>query len=78
MRNKIHSENQAVSVNSCRVGRKKRWAEDMVARFEAGTFWRIAEVLEDGEDRTDFVRAAVAREVSRRERRRARQAKPEG
>jgi hypothetical protein len=50
------------------MGRKKRWAEDMQARFPEGTFDRIAEVLGDGEDRTDFVRDAVEREIKRRER----------
>lgn len=50
-----------------RVGRKKRWSEDMQARFPAGTFARIEAVLEDGEDRTDLVRAAVEREIKRRE-----------
>lgn len=51
-----------------RVGRKKRWSEDMQARFQDGTFDRIAAVLQDGEDRTDFVREAVDRELKRRER----------
>lgn len=50
------------------MGRKKRWAEDMQARFEEGTFERIEAVLEDSEDRTDFVRVAVERELKRRER----------
>lgn len=50
------------------LGRKKRWAEDMQARFPEGTFERIAAVLEDSEDRTDFVREAVERELKRRER----------
>jgi len=49
------------------MGRKKRWAEDMQARFEEGTFDRIGAVLDDGEDRTDFVRVAVERELKRRE-----------
>jgi hypothetical protein len=49
------------------MGRKKQWAEDMQARFLGGTFARIAAVLSDGEDRTDFVRAAVERELKRRE-----------
>lgn len=48
------------------VGRLKRWTEDMQARFEEGTFARIASVLRTGEDRTDFVRSAVERELSRR------------
>jgi hypothetical protein len=50
------------------MGRIKRWAEDMQARFAEGTFDRIAAVLEDEEDRTEFVRRAVERELARRER----------
>ena len=62
------STQNLVSVISKRVGRKKRWAEDMQARFPEGTFARIEAVLEDSEDRTDFVREAVERELKRRER----------
>lgn len=50
------------------MGRKKRWSEDMVARFAEGTFARMDAVREDGEDRTDFIREAVERELKRRER----------
>jgi hypothetical protein len=57
-----------ISVIQGRVGRKKRWAEDMVARFATGTFARIAAVLRGKEDRTDLVRDAVEREIRRRER----------
>jgi hypothetical protein len=39
----------------------------MVARFPEGTFGRITNVLEKNEDRTEFVRAAVERELKRRE-----------
>lgn len=53
------------------MGRKKLWAEDMQARFQDGTFERIEAVLDEGEDRTDFVRAAVDRELKRRERKTA-------
>jgi hypothetical protein len=49
------------------VGRKKRWSEDMQARFKAGTFARMKAVLKDEEDRTDLVRIAVERELTRRE-----------
>ena len=49
------------------MGRKKMWAEDMQARFPEGTFDRIEAVLEDSEDRTDFVRVAVEKELKRRE-----------
>jgi len=50
------------------MGRKKRWAEDMQARFPEGTFDRIEAVLGEDEDRTDFIREAVEREMKRRER----------
>lgn len=50
------------------MGRTKKWSEDMQARFPDGTFDRIEAVLEDSEDRTDFVRVAVEKELKRRER----------
>lgn len=49
------------------MGRKKLWAEDMQARFAAGTFARIDAVLAENEDRTALVREAVERELKRRE-----------
>jgi hypothetical protein len=58
------TEESAIPV---RVGRKKRWSEDMLARFPEGTFERIEAVLAENEDRTDFVRAAVDRELEHRE-----------
>lgn len=51
------------------MGRTKKWEEDMQARFAKGTFDRIAAVLGDEEERTDFVREAVERELKRREKR---------
>jgi len=48
------------------MGRKKLWHEDMQARFPEGTFEAIDEVLEEGEDRTQFVRCAVERELQYR------------
>ena len=50
------------------TGRPRQWQEDMQARFPAGTFKRIEAVLGEDEDRTDFVRTAVERELHRRER----------
>jgi hypothetical protein len=50
------------------MSRVRQWSENMTARFVAGTFARISMVLRDGEDRTDFVREAVDRELRRRER----------
>jgi hypothetical protein len=51
---------------SKRMGRPRQWAEDMQARFPKGTFKRIEAVLREDEDRTDFVREAVERELDRR------------
>jgi hypothetical protein len=59
-----------------RMGRKKRWHQAMIAKFQEGTFERIAAVLGEKEDRTDFVRLAVEREVERRERTSAKPKKP--
>ena len=50
------------------MGRKRRWHEDVLARFPKGTLARIKAVLEPAEDRTDFIRMAVEREIRRRER----------
>ena len=44
----------------------------MTARFPAGTFARIRAVLRSGEDRTAFVREAVAAELAKREQERRR------
>ena len=48
------------------MGRTKLWTEQMQARFAQGTFEWIESALEEGEDRTDFVREAVVRELQRR------------
>ncbi len=58
-------------------GRPKVYAQSMQARFPEGTFARIAAMLHGPEDRTDFVRAAVERELAARERAARRQAKAE-
>ena len=49
------------------MARAKLWSEDMQARFAKGTFKRIKAVLKEREERTDFVREAVERELKRRE-----------
>lgn len=48
------------------MARPKKFVEEMVARFMAGTFARITAVLRPGEDRADLVREAVDREIARR------------
>lgn len=50
------------------MARPKKFVEEMLARFAAGTFARVAAVLRPGEDRADLVREAVDRELRRRER----------
>lgn len=50
------------------MSRPKKYVEDMVARFLAGTFSRIQAVLRPGEDRAELVRAAVEAELKKRER----------
>lgn len=70
MRNEAALAEKVVCDSPRKVGRIKRWAEDMQARFPMGTFARIAAVLRSGEDRTDFVRTAVETELRRRERNR--------
>lgn len=67
MRNEGSLTENVISDTEPAMGRKKHWAEDMVARFPAGTFARIRPLLDVGEDRTDFVREAVKREIARRE-----------
>jgi hypothetical protein len=50
-----------------RMGRKMRWPESIRAKFAFGTLARIAHVLGKDEVRLDFIRAAVDRELERRE-----------
>lgn len=50
------------------MARPKKFVEEMVARFMAGTFARITAVLRPGEDRADLVRDAVEKEIRRRAR----------
>jgi hypothetical protein len=49
------------------MGRKKRWPERTAIKFAAGTFERIAVILDEDEDRMTFMREAVEREIDRRE-----------
>jgi hypothetical protein len=49
------------------MGTVSRFTEKMLARFRAGTFERIAAVLQADEDRAEFVRLAVEREIEVRE-----------
>lgn len=50
------------------MGRKQINEEQMPARLVDGTLARIDAVLEDKESRAGFLRAAVERELKRRER----------
>ena len=55
-----------------RMGRRKLWPEEMIAKFPEGTFAEVARLKGEEEDRTDFVREAVRREIERRKRARKR------
>lgn len=45
------------------MGTRKLWTEEMQAYFDEGTFVSIAARFLGGEDRTDFVKAAVRNEM---------------
>jgi len=60
---------EGTQVRTSGMGRKLKFPEKMTAAFSPGTFERIERVLGETEDRTDFVREAVERELKRRERR---------
>ena len=49
------------------MGRKLKFPEKAVCAFRRGTFDAIKAVLDEAEDRTDFFREAVARELARRD-----------
>jgi metal-responsive CopG/Arc/MetJ family transcriptional regulator len=51
------------------MGRKQVNFEQIPARLPDGTLDRMDAVLEEGEKRADFIRAAVERELKRREKR---------
>ncbi len=57
-----------ISELRARVGRKKEFTERVLSPLRPGTLARIAAVLEVSEDRTEFVRQALEREIKRRER----------
>lgn len=50
------------------AGRKLLWPDKIVAPLKEGTLKRIVAVLLPSESKTDFLREAVERELSRRER----------
>ncbi len=50
------------------MGRKQINHEQTPARFPEGTLDRIDSVLEGDENRSDFIRAAIEKELMRRER----------
>jgi hypothetical protein len=50
-----------------RVGRKMEFPDKCIAALPPQTFARIKAASKPGEDRTDFIRAAVEAELKRRE-----------
>ena len=61
------SQPHGESPTSGRMGRKPRWSEAALGRFAEGTLKRIKAVLKAKESTRDFIRAAVERELQRRE-----------
>ncbi|WP_416358243.1 hypothetical protein ACLNGM_10165 [Aureimonas phyllosphaerae] len=49
------------------MGRPKLWHETMLLKMPQGAKGRIDAVLRDGEDRSDFLREALEKEVTLRE-----------
>lgn len=52
------------------MGRKKLWTERLTLPLNEETVARLDAALEDGEARLDLIRAAIERELKRRERKR--------
>lgn len=50
-----------------RMGRKKKWAENVNLTLPEGAKARMDAALKDGEDRLDLIREAIDRELKRRE-----------
>ena len=48
------------------MGRTKLWTERMHLTLPDGAKQRIDSVLEEGEDRLEFVRTAIEKEIKRR------------
>ena len=62
----------AEAVKPSQVGRKKLWGEKFTTRLPAGYGRRIEALLDGKEDRSEFFRKAVTREIERREAKRER------
>jgi hypothetical protein len=54
------------AANRPRVGRRMEFPDKCIAALPPDTFARIARCLREREDRTDFLREAVERELQRR------------
>lgn len=68
MENYSHSATRS-DFRAKRMGRKKKFTETTIVRCVDGTFARIEAVLGQVEDRADFIRQAIERELARREER---------
>lgn len=58
----------STSATQSGVGRKKQIETRVLATLHEGVLERIAAVLRDGENRTEFFREAIESELRRRER----------
>jgi len=50
-----------------KMGRKKKWAENINLTLPEGAKERMNAALEEGEDRLDLIRSAIEKELKRRE-----------
>lgn len=57
-----------IHVTPAKMGRKKQWTERIQLPLADGTTERIDAALENDEVRLDLIRAAIERELKRRER----------
>lgn len=65
MRNSSLLAQKDICGSAPRVGRRMEFPDKCVAALPAGTFARIAAVLREGQDRTDWLREAVAEKLER-------------
>jgi hypothetical protein len=66
MRNILALDEKDICGSAPRVGRRMEFPDKCIAPLAKGTFARIAATLQKDEDRTDFIREAVERELERR------------
>jgi hypothetical protein len=67
LKRRVSLTEKVISGTPAKMGRKKRYSDEMLGRYEAGTLQRITAVLREGENMRDFVRLAVESALNVRE-----------